>query len=238
MATTRSTSVDREVDYPSSDGKPMAETDVHRRNMTDLIETLDVRYAADPMVYVSGNLLIFYERGNKRRHVSPDVFLVRGVPKRERLNYLLWQEGRGPDLVIELTSKSTRKEDLTRKMTLYRDTLRVGEYVLFDPYEDYLRPSLQGYRLVGDRYEPMVLVEGRLPSEVLGLHLGREGSQLRLYDPERGQVLSTPREAAAETEAARQRAADAEAARRRAEAENEALRRELEALRRRSPGKS
>ena len=40
--------------------------------MTDLIQTLDAYYAADPMVYVSGNLLLFYERGNKRRP-SPDI---------------------------------------------------------------------------------------------------------------------------------------------------------------------
>src|SRR3954454_8089806 len=110
MATIHSTSsvasVDQEAYYPSSDGKPMTETDVHRRNLNDTVETLEVRYAADPMTYVSGNLFIYYERGNRRRHVSPDVFLVRGVPKRERLNYLVWQEGRGPDLVIELTWKS------------------------------------------------------------------------------------------------------------------------------------
>src|SRR3954447_1122406 len=93
MATTPRTSAEREVDYPTSDGRPMAETDLHRKDMVDLIETLDQHFAADPNVYVTGNLLLFYERGNKRKHVSPDVFVAHGVPKAPpRDYYLLWEE--------------------------------------------------------------------------------------------------------------------------------------------------
>src|SRR5436305_13190373 len=92
---------DREIEYPTSDGKPMAETDVHRQNMVDLIETLQDRYADDPDVYVSGNLLLFYNEGDRRTHVAPDVFMVRGVPKLPpRENYLVWEEGKAPDVVI------------------------------------------------------------------------------------------------------------------------------------------
>src|SRR5438270_11261249 len=102
--------------YPTTDGKPMAETDLHRMLMSDLIATLDAHFVDDPMTYVSGNLLVFYEPGNRRRHVSPDVFLVRGVEKKPRLNYLIWEErGHAPDVVIELTSASTRREDVDKK---------------------------------------------------------------------------------------------------------------------------
>ena len=101
--------------YPTSDGKPMAETDTHRDLMLILIEILKAFYQANQRVYVSGNLLIFYEAGNKRRHVSPDVFVVKGVPKKVRPNYLVWEEGKGPDIVIELTSSSTRREDVKQK---------------------------------------------------------------------------------------------------------------------------
>src|SRR5205085_5324109 len=79
--------------YPTSDGKPMAETDKHRELMGALIAILKAFFQAHPRVYVSGNLLIFYEPDNKRRHVSPDVFVVKGVPKGDRLNYLVWKEG-------------------------------------------------------------------------------------------------------------------------------------------------
>src|SRR3954454_12509732 len=175
MATRPSPVTRRDIEYPTGDGKPMAETDVHRDLMADLIETLKIYYAADPDVYVSGNLLLFYERGDKRKHVAPDVFVVRGVPKLPRRDhYLTWQEGKGPDLVVELTSKSPRREDQKTKLALYRDVLKVPEYFLFDPYQEYLKPSLQGYRLVEGQYVPVEPVEGRLPSAVLGLDLERD----------------------------------------------------------------
>jgi Uma2 family endonuclease len=218
MATTSRTVLGFDNGYPTSDGKPMAETDLHRELMIDLIETLKAHFEADPMTYVSGDLLLFYEEGNKRKHVAPDVFVVRGVPMRQRSNYLLWEEGKGPDVIIEVTSKTTRREDQTKKRALYREVLRVPEYFLFDPTEDYLKPPMQGYRLVGGDYIPIDRIDGRLPSEVLGLHLQRVGWSLRLYDPELGRWLLTPREAADQAEADRRRA---EVARERAEIASE-----------------
>ena len=73
------------------------------KNMTDTITTLGFWFANDPQVYVSGNMFIYYVPGDRLRHISPDVFVVRGVPKLpERRRYLVWEEGKGPDLVIEL----------------------------------------------------------------------------------------------------------------------------------------
>jgi Uma2 family endonuclease len=253
MATAPTIPIPWKNGYPTSDGKPMAETDWHRDLMIALIQTLKVWYATQPRVYVSGNLLLFYEEGNRRRHVSPDVFVVKGVAKHDRPNYLLWEERKGPDVVIELTSSSTRREDIEGKYQLYRDTLRVKEYFLFDPLGDYLTPPLQGHRLRCGQYQPIRLVAGRLPSQVLRLHLERHGRELRLHNPDTGQWLPTTLEMAAEAEGARQRAEaerqqaeaerqqaeaarqQAEAAQQRAEAENERLRHELDALRRRLP---
>jgi Uma2 family endonuclease len=133
--------------YPTRDGKPVAETDLHRDIMFSLIFMLKRRYERDPRIYVSGNLLIFYEPGNKRKHVAPDVFVVKGVEKKMRDNYLVWEEGKGPDFVIEVTSSSTKKDDVKKKYELYRDVLKIPEYFLFDPRGDHLRPPLKGYRL-------------------------------------------------------------------------------------------
>lgn len=224
-------------DYPTSDGRPMAETDLHRKLMQTVIETLEGWFAADPDVYVSGNLLLFYEKGDKRRHVAPDVFVVHGVRKGLRPNYLMWEE-KTPDVVIELTSKTTRKEDSDKKWKLYEGKLRVKEYFLFDPTEDYLRPSLQGFRRVRGKFRAIDAVAGRLSSELLRLHLERDGDQLRLWNPETGTRIPTPTERLAhEAAKAAQEAARAsqEAARAdHAEAEVERLRQQLEQLRRRN----
>lgn len=201
----------------------MGETEVHRDDMISLILALQHYYANDPMICVSGNLLLFYVEGDKRRHVSPDVFVVHGIPKRQRLNYLLWEEGRAPDVIIELTSKSTRKEDSDKKFKLYQDELRVREYFLFDPLDEYLKPSLQGFRLVKGEYTPITAEAGRLPSEVLGLHLERSGSELRLFNPKTGRWLPTVRETGSALQVS-----EAEREQERQRAEQEKLRADLE----------
>ena len=218
--------------YPTSDGKPMAETEWHRNLMIDLIRTLETFYEAEQNVCVSGNLLLFFEEGNKRKHLAPDVFVVKGVPKRIRANYLTWQEGKGTDFVIELTSSTTRHEDRIRKYKLYQDVLKVKEYFLFDPRQDYLDPPEQGYRLRAGVYRSIRVVAGRLPSQVLGLHLERDGDVLRLWNPLTERWLPTSDQRTAQAEAAHQQEANA---RRQAEAENERLRKEMEELCRRLP---
>lgn len=211
-------------DYPTSDGRPMAETDWHRNLMNALIDTLAAFFAAQMNVYVSGNLLIFYVPNNRRKHLAPDVFVVFGVPKHDRPNYLLWEEGKGPATVIELTSSSTRWEDLKKKYLLYQDVLKVREYFLFDPLGDYLDPPLRGFRLDKGIYKPIRELKGRLPSKTLGLHLERDGKDLRLYNPETQGWLPTPAE----------RAERAEEKLRRMEAEYARLQRENQELRRRA----
>jgi Uma2 family endonuclease len=139
-------------------------------------------------------MLIFYVPGNKRKHVAPDVFVVRGVSNRNRDNYLVWEEGKSPDTIVEVTSKTTRKEDTDKKFKIYRDVLRVGEYFLCDPRGDYLHPKLQGHRLVGNDYEPIDAIDGRLPSAVMGLHLEPTDVGLRLFDPATGRAPMNPLE--------------------------------------------
>ncbi len=161
----------RPIEYPTGDGQPMGETDIHRENMTDLIQTLNDYFADDPMVYVSGWLLVFYEEGDPKKRVAPDIFVVRGVEKRLRDHYLIWEEGRGPDLVIELTSKYRRHQD-QKKFELYRDVLKVPELFLIDPSGGCFDAPLQGFRWSESGYVPIQPGRGPgLPSEVLGLNL-------------------------------------------------------------------
>jgi Uma2 family endonuclease len=221
----------RDVEYPYSDGQPMAESDVHRDEMVDLIEALKRRYRDAADVYVAGNLFLYYRQGDPRSVVAPDVFIVRGVPKRRRLVYKLWEEGSVPALVIEVTSKSTRAEDLDEKKRLY-ESLGVEEYFLHDPLGDYLRPGLQGHRLLLGRYQPIPRnPDGSLDSLTTGLTLRVEGENLRLTDTDTGERLLWVAEESAAREAAEERADREAAARQAAEerAEREAAaRRALE----------
>jgi Uma2 family endonuclease len=246
-----------EKPYPTSNGRVVPESQFHKLLMTSLWLTLREFFRPQENIFVGGDMLLFYERGNRRRHVAPDIFVVKGVPGHVRQNYLLWQEGVSPQVVIEVTSKTTRREDQTTKLALYRDVLRVKEYFLFDMYEDWLFPSLQGYRLWRGRYRPIEPVHSRLPSREAGLHLERNGIDLRLWNPATGRWLPTQAEtlaqAQAEAASAQARAESAQAvaemsqavaataqdiaeserlARERAEAEIARLRQELDELRR------
>lgn len=215
-----------EIDYPTGDGRPMAETPIHYKNLTRAVEVLDRYFAKEPLVYVWGNMLVHYEKGNRRKHVSPDVFVALGVPKDKRRDaYFIWEEGHGLDCVVELTSRSTKKEDLVDKMSVYQDKIVVPEYFLFDPRGEYLDPPLQGHRLRAGKYVPIEMVDGRLPSEVLGLHLQRDGEWLRFYNPATGLWLPTDEELFIEERTVRLRA---EAERERAEAERERAQAERE----------
>jgi Uma2 family endonuclease len=226
------------IEYPESDGKPLGETDAHRREILAIISMLELYFAAHADVYISGNLMLYYEEGNPRAVVSPDVFVVKGVSKHERRVYRLWEEGQPPAVVFEITSRSTRLEDKGTKRELFA-MLRVREYFLFDPLSEYLKPPLQGFRLVGDEYVAIKPdVDGAFVSEELGLRMRRDGSYLRLTDMTTGEPLLRTAELDAARRAAeeRSRAAEAQAqaesdARRAAEAELEQLRAEIARLR-------
>jgi len=214
----------RRVHYPESDGKPMGETDLHRDLMTDLIFALKW-FLRSTQAYVAGNLFIYYEEGNPRAAVAPDVFVALGVEQRRRRIFQTWREGgRAPDVVIEITSKKTRKDDRERKPTIYA-ALGVREYFIFDPYGEYLEPPLQGYRLVQGGYEPIATYP--LRSEVLNLELRQEDGMLRLYHPQTGERLPTSDEEAQARRAAEAARRAAEAARLAAEAARLAAERQL-----------
>ena len=204
------------IEYPERDGKPMAETDMHIQLMINLRLALMEYFRDEADVYVGSNLLLYYVEGDSKKCVAPDVFVARGVGKGDRCIYKLWEEGRPPDIVFELSSRQTWREDLQTKWRLY-EQLGVKEYFIFDPEYDYLDEALIGYKLEGGQYQPVEIKEGRVLSETLGLELVDTGDTLRLFDTKTERFLPTPAEEAE--------------ARRQAEAELARLREELERLR-------
>lgn len=192
----RAHSAPHPIIYPESDGRPMGETPVHRDAMIRLIQTLQDRYAGDPDVYVSGDMMMCYEPGNPRAVLSPDVFVTFGISKLpERRVYLTWEEGKVPAIVVEVTSRSTSRRDRRTEPALYA-ALGVREYILYDPLGE-ITPALQGYRLIGGAYVLVVPEsDGAITSIELGLRLVIENAELRLYDRATGTRLLSPAERA------------------------------------------
>ena len=219
--------------YPESDGEPMAESPRHQQVMIDCMDILRSHFHGIPDVYIGGNMLLYYEEGNPRKSVSPDVFMVRGLSKKELRTYKTWEQPATLDFVLEVASPSTYTRDFNEKMEIYAKILRVKEYYIYDPYHE-IEPYFVGFRLVGETYEEIAFVNARLPSSVLGLELGEHEGVLRLYDPVKSAWLFTSQERVgdAETRVAQESLARQEAESRvqHAEAELEKLRAALERL--------
>lgn len=201
----------RVIEYPETDGQPMTESDATRTYMIYCIAALRAFFQGQPQIYVSGNLFIYYEEGNSSQNISPDMFVIFGVSKRDRRSYKTWQEnGKLPAFVLELTSKTTKKQDEETKPLLYSQ-LGIQEYFQYDPTGDYLQPQLKGQTLVNGVYQPIAaqtLPDGSvtIASQVLGLELrllplsatsflpspiGPVAKELRFFDPRTGTQLLT-----------------------------------------------
>ncbi len=160
-------------ELPCDDGMPM-ETERHKLQMDLLIYPLKPwldRYPEGG--YVGGNMFVYFslEQIRKQDFRGPDVFVALDVPRRERKSWVVWEEGKGPDVVIELLSETTAHEDKGRKKRIYQNQLRVAEYFWFDPFDP---DDWAGFELWHGVYRPLSLDDrGRLISERLGLALTR-----------------------------------------------------------------
>ena len=225
--------IEAEIDYPSSDGKPVAESEVHIDALLDARGALYEYFRSHPDVYVAGNLLIYYKKGARDVRVAPDVFVVKGVSKKhKRTSYRLWEEGRVPEFVLEITSQGTRKEDEGRKRELYR-AWGVTEYWQYDPLGEYLAPPLRGLELIGGEYERLPDGERAdgtqvMRSAVLGLEVRSGAEGLRFRDPVTGEMLYTPSEGYAERQRAERAWQQAEQARQREKQARQAAETSLE----------
>ena len=159
-----------------------------------------------------------------------------------RNGYIIEEQGKPPDFVMEVASRSTRHVDTGAKRVAYARQ-GIPEYWRFDETGEYHGTRLAGDRLVNGRYETIDIEElpdGLLQgySAVLGLFLrwtrGRlgwhdpaTGVHIATFDSERERAnaeLSARIQAEARANAERQRADDAEARARDLEAEVHRLR--------------
>lgn len=182
-------------DLPSEDSEePGLPDEFHLWQAELLSQTFCPPTYPPERVFVASDLNLYYDPLNTDWYKRPDWFAVVGVSrlyqgKDLRLSYVLWQEGVRPVVAIELLSPGTQEEDLGRrpqgkqpgKWKVYEQILGVPYYITFNRYND----ELQAFQLVGNRYQAMKLMAGRIwmPDLELGCSLwqGEYRGALRLW---------------------------------------------------------
>ncbi len=202
-----------QYELPCDDSIPM-ESQRHKFQMDFLIDILSIWLAGRSDGYVGGNMFVYFSTAQIKNQDfrGPDFFAVLGVPKGERLSWVVWDEGKAPDVVIELLSESTALADKNEKKLIYQNQLRVPEYFWFDPFNPL---DWAGFSLQNGVYQPLTVNEqDRLVSQSLGLALVRwQGSYKSLsatwlrWATLDGELLPNSEEIAAQE---RQRAEQAE----------------------------
>lgn len=196
--------------FPPSDlysDEPPLESYQHLRQLLLLLSCLEWFWQDRNDYFAAGNLTIYYSPQQRKSEDfrGPDFFVVLGTDRKPRKSWVVWEEnGKYPNVIIELLSESTAKTDRGLKKQIYQDIFRTLDYFWFDPNS----LEFEGFHLVDGQYEPIDLTEqGWRWSQQLQLFLGIENRQLRFFTPE-GQLVATPEESA---KAAEQRVAEAEA---------------------------
>nr|WP_204150748.1 Uma2 family endonuclease [Leptolyngbya sp. CCY15150] len=182
--------------------EPPLETELHLRQILLLIQGLEEVWRDRQDFYAFGNLTIYYSPKQLKSEDfrGPDFFVVLGTDRRPRKSWVVWEEeGKYPNVIVELLSDSTAKTDRGLKKQIYQDTFRTPDYFWFDPHS----LEFEGFHLVDGTYQTLEPTEqGWRWSQQLGLYLGVYQAQLRLFSAV-GDLVPTPEETAA---AERQRA--------------------------------
>ena len=187
-----------DVIFPKIDlysDEPPLETYLHLQQMMLLIKCLDWLWRDRQDFFAAGNLTIYYSPHQKKseKFRGPDFFVVLGTERKPRKSWVVWEEeGKYPNIIIEILSPKTAKCDRGLKKQIYQDTFRTPDYFWFDP--DTL--EFQGFQLIQGQYQELQPNQkGYLWSQQLGLYLGIHNSQLRFFTNQ-GELVLTPEEVA------------------------------------------
>jgi len=175
--------------------EPEMESSIHYMQLLLLVSSLEWVWRERNDFFIGANLTIYFSRQQlkHRDFRGPDFFLVKNTTREPRNSWVVWEEdGRYPDLIIELLSNSTAKVDRTTNLNLYAERFHTPEYFYFSPET----LEFAGFKLNFNQYIPISPNEhGWLWSEALGFFLGVHNGQLRYFSLE-GAVIPTPDEAA------------------------------------------
>ncbi|MEH1871375.1 Uma2 family endonuclease [Nostoc sp.] len=207
MSVVQDLATPKDVIFPPGDlysDEPPLETDLHRLQMTLLIQCLEWLWQSRNDFYASGNLTIYYSpRQRKSENFrGPDFFVVLGTERKPRKSWVVWEEdGKYPNLIIEILSNSTGETDKGLKKQIYQDIFRTPDYFWFDPET----LEFTGFHLLDGEYQPLEPnSQGWLWSQQLGLYLGVYQEKLRFFTP-KAELVATPEEVAQQAEQEKQR---------------------------------
>ena len=214
--------IQNDVIFPPGDlysDEPPLESDLHLKQIILLIQCLELFWQNRNDFYVAGNLTIYYSSRQLKseKFRGPDFFAVLGTERKPRKSWVVWDEdGKYPNIIVEILSDSTASTDRNLKKKIYQNTFRTPDYFWFDP----VSLEFKGFYLSRGEYQSLEPNEqGWLWSEQLGLFLGIDNGQLRYFTPER-EILPTPEELAQrEAQRAEQEAQRADQEAQRAEKE-------------------
>jgi Uma2 family endonuclease len=217
-----------EIIFPQGEfwsDEPPLESNLHLRQIVLLIQCLEWLWQDRDDYFATGNLTVYYSPNQKKSEEfrGPDFFVVLGTTRNQnRRSWVVWQEdGKYPNVIVEILSKSTAKVDREEKKQIYQDIFRTPDYFWFDPET----LEFQGFTLISGVYQPIEPNEqGWLWSEQLKLYLGIYEDKLRYFTPEE-ELVPTPEEVA------RQERKNAQQAQQLAQQERERVRQLEERLR-------
>ena len=155
------------------------EGDPHRKAKQGALGALDSFFRrSGRKIYLSSELAVYYP---SERRFAPDLLAVTDVEPHERTRWVVVDEGKGLDFVLEVHVAGNRRKDAKKNVERYA-YLGIQEYFFFDR----TRRTLTGYRLPAGTaaprvYQRIVPQAGRFASSVLGLDLALDGTRLRFF---------------------------------------------------------
>jgi Uma2 family endonuclease len=198
MSVAKDLETPKDVIFPPGDlysDEPPLESDLHRLQMTLLIQCIEWLWRNRNDFYASGNLTVYYSPRQRKSEDfrGPDFFVVLETERKPRKSWVVWEEyGKYPNVIVELLSDSTAATDKNLKKQIYQDIFRTPDYFWFDPNN----LEFAGFHLLDGEYQPLEPNPlGWLWSQQLGLYLGVYEEKLRFFTSE-GQLVSTPEEEA------------------------------------------
>ncbi len=166
--------------------EPELEDSLHLAQIVLLLTCLEWWWQQRQDFFAAGNLSIYYQPPElqSKKFRGPDFFVVLNTTRRSRRSWVVSNEGgKYPNVIVEILSPATAKNDRTIKKELYQDLFKTPEYFWFNPKPKKL--EFKGFRLQNGRYEEILPnLQGWMWSEQLGLYLGVANGMLRYFTAE------------------------------------------------------